>query len=361
MLIKIVNQSKKKSEVLVYDVIGGYEMNGKKINQLLNEIKSDEILVRINSVGGSVFQGFSIYNTLANSDKHVICRVEGIAASIASIIALAGDEVEICDNAYMMIHNPSAGVYGGEAEHLRKIADTLDKITETLIDIYEEKTGLDRDKIRSMMDNTTYLDSKESVNLKFADKKIGKSKLKVKIAAELLPEDIPDDILQAINGEQLDNQQVTARDDDNGDVGTPANGGSMTLAELMAALGVKDPEAALKMATKLREDNSRLMTENSELTGEIKTLKAEVSDLTGKIEDQEKQRKESVIDNAIAQRQIDPKDKDFAVNLMNQSEDLFNTWFDNEKAKHQDDTLLNPLDVNNGGEGSGANPYEFSK
>jgi ATP-dependent protease ClpP protease subunit len=353
MLIKILNESKKNAEILVYDIIGSYEMNGKKINQMINDINSETILVRINSVGGGVFQGMSIYNSLVMSGKKIICRVEGIAASIASIIAMAGDEVEICSNAFLMIHNPHSSIYAGESEELRKVADVLDKITETLIDIYEQKTGLDRNKIREMMDKTTYLDAKESITLKFADKKVGKSKLKVKIAAELLPEDIPEDILKAINNEQITNQEPGPNND------LDTTGGSMTLAELLAAMGASDPEAAMKGYHALKAENTRLVSEKAELAGTITTLENNIAEQTGKLEAQEKLRKDSIITNAITARQIDPKDKDFAVNLMNQSEELFNAWFEKEKEKHKNDTLLNPLDVNNNSDDADTNPYEF--
>jgi len=378
MLIKILNESKKKAEILVYDAIGGFEMNGKKMNQLINSLESDTLLVRINSGGGSVFEGLSIYNTLAMSDKHVVCRVEGIAASIASIIALAGDEVEICENAYMMIHNPSGAVYGGEAEQLRKIADVLDKITETLIDVYEEKTGLDRKKIRTMMDKTTYLDAKESIELKFVDRKVKKSKLKVKIAAELLPEDIPEDVLKAINGEretgdviretddETQSNQITNNEsslDEELELSAPreTTGGSMKLEELLAALGAGDPEAAIKGYNSLKTENTRLTAEIAEQKGNITNLEATIKEQTEKLESQEKSRKESIIANAITARQIDPKDKEFAENLMNQSEELFNAWFEKEKAKHKDDALLNPLNVRTDNEGAESNPYEFDK
>jgi ATP-dependent Clp endopeptidase proteolytic subunit ClpP len=366
MLIKILNESKNKAEILIYDGIG-YELNGKKINQLISEIKSDEILVRINSGGGSVFEGFSIYNSLAMCGKKVITRVEGIAASISSVIALAGEEVQMCENAYLMIHNPSSCVCG-DAELIRKIADVLDRITDTLVDIYEEKTGLDRDKIQEMMDKTTYMDCREAIELKFADRKVKKSKLKVKIAAELLPEDIPEDVLRAINGEretgdvrretEHENPTETTNQDQDGHGTT---GGSMKLEELLAALGAGDPEAAIKGYNSLKTENTRLTAEIAEQKGNITNLEATIKEQTEKLESQEKSRKESIIANAITARQIDPKDKEFAENLMNQSEELFNAWFEKEKAKHKDDALLNPLNVRTDNEGAESNPYEFDK
>jgi len=218
------------------------------------------------------------------------------------------------------------------------------------------------------MDKTTYLDAKESIELKFVDRKVKKSKLKVKIAAELLPEDIPEDVLKAINGEretgdvrretEHENPTETTNQDQDGHGTT---GGSMKLEELLAALGASDPEAAIKGYNSLKTENTRLTAEIAEQKGNITNLEATIKEQTEKLESQEKSRKESIIANAITARQIDPKDKEFAENLMNQSEELFNAWFEKEKAKHKDDALLNPLNVRTDNEGAESNPYEFDK
>jgi len=124
-------------------------------------------LVRINSPGGMVFQGIAIYSMLARRSDLTV-RVEGLAASIASVIMLAGQRVEIERGAMVMIHNPW-NVVMGESSDLRKSADVLDKIKESIIDIYEAKTGQPRDVLAEMMDEETWMTADEAVEWGFAD------------------------------------------------------------------------------------------------------------------------------------------------------------------------------------------------
>lgn len=127
-----------------------------------------ELNLYINSDGGDVFAGQAIHSMLKRHKAKVIVHVDGLAASIASIIAMAGDVVHMPSNAMMMIHNPWTGAYGN-AEELRKIADTLDKIRESSIAVYQEKTGLSEKKIIEMMDEETWMSAKEAKKLGFAD------------------------------------------------------------------------------------------------------------------------------------------------------------------------------------------------
>ena len=127
----------------------------------------DEIIVNINSFGGSVAEGLAIYNMLKQHKAKVITRCQGFACSIASIIFLAGDERIICDNSLLMIHNAWT-ITQGNANDLRKEADVLDKISQQSVDIYCKATGLDEITIKQMMDDETWIDSKEALELGFA-------------------------------------------------------------------------------------------------------------------------------------------------------------------------------------------------
>src|SRR5690606_25494897 len=126
-----------RAEILIYDEIGADPWTGTGIGaddfvRELRAIKAPRIDVRINSVGGSVFEGNAIYNALARHPAHVDVYIDGIAASIASVIAMAGDKIYIAANAHVMIHNPH-GVVWGEAGDMRRMADTLDKIRGSLV------------------------------------------------------------------------------------------------------------------------------------------------------------------------------------------------------------------------------------
>lgn len=131
-----------------------------------------KITVHLNSPGGDVFAGVSIYNALKDYAKKkkcdVIVKVDGLAASIASVVAMAGTEVIMAPGSMMMVHNPwSMGA--GSAEELRKMADVLDEIKESVIPIYEEKTGKTHDEIEDIMDAETWMSAERAVELGFAD------------------------------------------------------------------------------------------------------------------------------------------------------------------------------------------------
>lgn len=134
----------------------------------LDNINADNLTIRINSPGGDVFAGHSIYNMIKQTNKKTKVVVNGLAASIASVIAMAGDVVEMPSNAMMMIHNPST-YGGGTADEMRKTADVLDKVAESIKAVYVEKTGLSKDEITDMMTSETWLTAHEAKELGFCD------------------------------------------------------------------------------------------------------------------------------------------------------------------------------------------------
>lgn len=134
----------------------------------LNRITAENITVRINSGGGDVFAGHTIYNMIKQTNKHVKVVVNGLAASIASVIAMAGDTVEMPENSMMMIHNPST-YQSGTSEDMRKTADTLDKVAETIKAVYIKRTGLSDEEITEMMNNETWMTAQEAKEKGFCD------------------------------------------------------------------------------------------------------------------------------------------------------------------------------------------------
>lgn len=156
------NQADQPAELLIYDVIGDWA--GVSARQLVNDLKeldNSEITVRINSPGGSVFDGIAIYNALRHHKAHIHVQVEGLAASIASVIAMAGDTVHMAANALMMIHNPFGWV-GGDAEELRKVADMLDKTTDVIAQTYAVNSRLEVGEIIRMMNEETWFTASEA-------------------------------------------------------------------------------------------------------------------------------------------------------------------------------------------------------
>lgn len=153
------------------DWFGGSGLSGKQFSDVLNEVGNGPLLVEINSPGGNVWDGLSIYNQLRGRRAPVTTRVVGIAASIASIIALAGDKVEMADAALMMIHDPS-GMASGTSEDMRKMADALDQHAEVLVGVYAKKTGKSPEVIRAAMKAETWFTTAEAIQFGLVDKPI---------------------------------------------------------------------------------------------------------------------------------------------------------------------------------------------
>ena len=133
------------------------------IKSFLDEAKGKDINIYINSGGGSVFAGMAIYNMLKRHQGYKTVYVDGLAGSIASVIALAGDKVIIPSNAYMMIHKPWCGLHGNSTE-LRAMADTLDKIEEGILNVYNENLAenADIEVVKAMVNAETWLTGDEA-------------------------------------------------------------------------------------------------------------------------------------------------------------------------------------------------------
>ena len=160
----IQNKAKDTADIYIYSEVGGYDVNAKSFIDELKEIKDKNINVHINSLGGSVFDGLAIYNALKNHAHNVTTKVEGICASISSVIAMAGDTIEMAENSLLMIHNPFAQT-GGDANELRKTANILDKIRNEIADIYASRSKHDAEHYINLMDVESWFNSKESLEL----------------------------------------------------------------------------------------------------------------------------------------------------------------------------------------------------
>ncbi|WP_068791902.1 head maturation protease, ClpP-related [Brevibacillus laterosporus] len=170
---KVNNQNK--GELYLYGIIENYswwgdELTPKTFQAELDALGDDisELHVYINSDGGDVFAGQTIYSMLKRHKAQVIVHIDGIAASIATVIAMAGDIIHMPRNASMMIHGPWTYI-SGNAEQLRKRADDLDAAKEGMIAAYQEKTGIDRDVLLPMLAVDTWLTAEKAVELGFAD------------------------------------------------------------------------------------------------------------------------------------------------------------------------------------------------
>lgn len=152
----------KQAEVYIYDEIGGWGVTAKDFASALKAIPKDhQINLRINSPGGSIVDGSAIYNLLAERTDKVTTLIDGLAASMASVIALAGSKVLMADNALMMIHDPIGWAFG-DSEDMRKTADVLDKFGETIVSAYVKRTGKTEEQVKAAMAEETWFTAKEA-------------------------------------------------------------------------------------------------------------------------------------------------------------------------------------------------------
>lgn len=163
-----IKQQADAAEVMIYDEIGQWGITAKQFAADFGNIKASTINIRINSAGGDVFDGLAVYQTIRAHPAETVVTIDGLAASIASIIALGGKKVKMAENAYMMIHNPWTMAMGDAAE-LRKQADVLEKLSATSADIYAAKSKKSTDDCRAMMNAETWMDAKQALEMGFCD------------------------------------------------------------------------------------------------------------------------------------------------------------------------------------------------
>ncbi|PQY37425.1 head maturation protease, ClpP-related [Cronobacter sakazakii] len=160
------------NSISIFDVIGadywGEGVTASRIAGALRSLNGADVTVNINSPGGDMFEGLAIYNLLREYDGKVTVKVLGLAASAASIIAMAGDEVQIGRGAFLMIHN--CWVYAmGNRHDLAQIAADMAPFDKAMSDIYQARSGLDAETVDRMMDGETYIGGSEAVEKGFAD------------------------------------------------------------------------------------------------------------------------------------------------------------------------------------------------
>lgn len=158
------------TELFIYDVVDEwFGVSAELFARELNSIDTDEITVRINSPGGSVFDGIAILNALRGHKAKITTVVDGLAASIASVIAMAGDEVVMGRNSELMIHDASS-VCVGQAKDMQSMADNLARASNNIASIYAEKAGGTADEWRTAMLGESWYSAEEAVAAGLADR-----------------------------------------------------------------------------------------------------------------------------------------------------------------------------------------------
>lgn len=178
-----------KAEIWIYDQIGedfwtGGGTTAKAFQKELSTVTASQIDLHINSPGGEVFDGITIYNLLKQHPATITTYIDGIAASIASVIALVGDKVVMAENALYMMHNPS-GMVVGNADDMRSMADVLDKVRGSMLKVYSGKSGKEDQDIVPLLDAETWMNADEALAAGFIDE-IG-SRMDMAACARFIP------------------------------------------------------------------------------------------------------------------------------------------------------------------------------
>jgi ATP-dependent Clp protease, protease subunit len=189
---RVLAASEKTLEITMYGDIGedwwtGEGITPKSVKQQIDDAgEFSRLTVRINSPGGSAFDGVAIYNVLRAVGKPVSVVVDGIAASAASIIAMAGDTVTMGRGSMLMLHNPWTFAMGN-AKELRNTADMLEKVGDSMADVYVAKSAKTLEQVKEILDEETWLSAQDAVDEGFADEVAASSSAKALAAAKEFP------------------------------------------------------------------------------------------------------------------------------------------------------------------------------
>lgn len=283
-------ESTKVVDVYIFDEIGSFGMNAQSFIEEIKEYKNSDINLHINCVGGDVFDGMAIYNILKKRTAKTTVYIEGIAASMGSVIALAADRVVMAENSLFMIHNAWGGAMG-EAKEMKKTAALLDKISGEIADIYVKKTNLPLDRVKEMMDEETWLNADEALELGFIDsisdaikmaakydvskfKNITNEEIKNKLSINLKSKTMTEDLKNWFN-EKVEDIIARVKSDDSDSISNGTTGVEVTIADEAEILNkFSDLEG---VATKLNGSIADLEGEKETLTEEVQRLTALLS------------------------------------------------------------------------------------
>ena len=285
-------------EVDLFDEIGGWGIYAKELKDELSNMignPTEEVLVNINSPGGSVFEGIEIYNYLKGLPNKVTVKINSLAASIATVIALGADELEISESAFFMIHNPWT-MAGGEAEDLRKQADVLDQIRDVIVNIYKKKSNLSEDKLVELMNEETWLTGSQALEYGFADSLIEGMAVAAMATTGIVNnfKNIPTSLKMAENQETVETVEEVALEATEQVEETVEETTEEVVAEAETTEEVEEEVAEQKeegilakvkafLSNKLEDASNELQDRYAEVSNEVKDLKEAKADLESEL------------------------------------------------------------------------------
>jgi ATP-dependent Clp protease protease subunit len=182
----ITAKANAEADIFIYEDVGEGWFGGVSAKQFAKDIKAlggvQTINLHLNSAGGDVFDGFAIYRQLVDHKARVVTHIDGLAASIASVIAMAGNEIKIAEAGFLMIHD-AWGMSVGNADDMRKMAETLETTSGAIADVYTSRTKNKAEKVRDWMREETWFTGADAVKEGFADQVMEN----MKVAAKLDP------------------------------------------------------------------------------------------------------------------------------------------------------------------------------
>lgn len=196
--LKVLNKTKESADIYMYGPISNFSnLNSKVIKNELENINAETINVFINSPGGDVFESVAIYNLLKRADAKIHVFIDGLAASGASLIAMAGDKVSMPKNSQMMIHNAWAFA-GGDKHELRKVANDLESIDKSVLNSYMDRFIGSKEDLQVLLDAETFLDAEQAIALGLADDE----------------EEKKDDEVEESDDKEIEDDETTEQTDD---------------------------------------------------------------------------------------------------------------------------------------------------
>lgn len=299
--------------ISIDEEIGSFGVNAKDFIEEVKTSKSKDIELVINSGGGSVFEAFAIYDFLKNSNLNVSVKIEGVAASAASVLALAGDSLPtMTENSVIMIHNawmPVISMQGMNSEEIRefqieleKDAKLMDSINLKIAKIYSNATGLDLSKVQDMMSETTWIFAEEAKEFGFVSEVLEGKKIaafaSVKDLSKMGYKNIPKNYVN-----QLNNVNMSEKDE-KGLLKVISNFFASAEKEVEATKEVLDVDAlkaelSASIKAELSKENEELANKNAELEAELEAKKVEV---VAKVSEVEAAKKE--VEKAKSAREV---------------------------------------------------------
>lgn len=246
------------NEILMYGEIGFDGVTDTDFISQLDQLQGKDIKLRLNCPGGDVFQGYAIYNAIK---EHGQCDIyiDGLAASMATIIMLAGRKIYASKNAMIMIHNPSISGYQGDSKKLKSITQLLDKVKQLATDSYSQRTGITTDELSKMLDAETWLTAQEALEQGFID-------------------EITDEVLQSTNANLKNKSPKAVYMSYKKETPKP-----QALTTILGLQSNADSDSILKAISSLKNKCVSLETENNRIKSQILLEQKEVANQLIKI------------------------------------------------------------------------------